>query len=86
MVLTKKGQVIFYGFMLMVTVFILILALTYPVKEATTNARTNMNCSSSTLSDYDKAACTEIDLTLPYFIVGVLAIGGVMLGAKVIFS
>lgn len=88
----RKGQVFFYTFMIGIVIIILALALAFPVKQAVDTARsdsvgdfTGLNCSSPA-STYDKAACLITDITLPYFIIGLLALGGAVIGAKIIFS
>lgn len=84
----KKGQVMLYGFMLALTIVIFALAIAYPVWESANDARTSseLNCTSTTLSNYDKAACITTDLT-PFYFVGILVfIAGTVLVAKIIFS
>ena len=84
----KKGQVIIYGLMLMIIAIVLALAFTGPIKSFVDNARNEtsefggMNCSSTDISNFDKAACLSTDLSLPYFILIVIAIGGIYLTAK----
>ena len=88
MALNNKGQVLFYSFMLGLVIIILALALAEPVKTQVDSIRgsDNLNCSSSTISDYDKAACVVADLTIFHFIGGLIFIGGAVLTAKIIFS
>ena len=88
----KKGQVIIYGLMLGIVIIVLVLAFAHPTKEFVDNARNEtsefggLNCSSSEISNFDKAACLSTDLSLPYFIIIGLAIGGIALTAKYILS
>jgi len=94
MEMNRKGQIVFYGLMLGVTIIILALALAPAVKEFTDAAQNTtdsiggngLNCTSLALSVYDKGACQITDLTLPYFIIGLLFIGGIIITAKFIFE
>ena len=91
----KKGQVMIYGFMLALTVIILALAFAYPVYESAQNARNKsysdtefqgLDCSNSSISYYDKAACITTDLTPFYFVGALIFIGGIILVSKIVFS
>ena len=94
MAISNKGQVVFLGLMIAVTVIVLALALAYPLKQATDSARNQsdwiggkgLDCSNSSISDYDKGACTIIDLTTPYFIGALIAIAGIIFVAKIIIE
>jgi hypothetical protein len=74
-----------YVFMLAVVVIILALALAYPVNESNSLARTEMNCSGTT-DDFVSAGCLISDIGQAYFVGGLLAIAGLLIGAKVLFS
>lgn len=87
-----KGQVFFFTFMLGITVLILALALAPAVKQSVDTSRGNstadivaMNCT-STDDLFMKGACVLEDMTLPYFIIGLVALGGAIIGAKVLFE
>ena len=91
--MNKNGQVFFYTFMLGIVIIILALAFAYPVKQAVDTARnpssgdfTGLDCANTSISNYDKAACLITDVTTPYFIIGLLAIGGAVIGAKLLFE
>ena len=87
--MNKKGQVIFYGFMLGIVVIVLALALAPPVKEFIDDARnttTGMDCGNSSISDFDKAACIAVDLNGWYFIGGLIMIGGIIIGARILIE
>lgn len=89
--MNSRGQMVFYGFMLAVTIIVLALALAGPVMTATNGARdtavnNGMDCANSSIDIYTKAACTSTDLTLPYFIGGLIAIAAVVLTAKIYFD
>ena len=89
-----KGQVVFYGMMLAIVVIVLALALAPVVGDFTDSARnktTNLggaglDCSNSSISDYDRGACIITDLTLPYFIGCLVIVAGVIITAKIIFQ
>lgn len=85
--MNKRGQVIFYTFMLAVIVIVLALALAFPVKQATDNARTAMNCSDgTTISMFDNATCFIQDVTPVYIIGGFIALAGIIFGAKILLQ
>jgi len=91
--MNNKGSVIIYGLMLGLTVLILALALAPSVQDFTTDARnvsTNssvgMDCSNSSISNFDKATCVVIDLNLFYFIGGLIFIAGIIVTAKIVFG
>lgn len=89
----KRGQAIFYTFMLGVVVIVLALALASPVKQFVDNARNvssdtqvGLDCGNSSISMFDKGTCTFVDLGLPYFIFGLIGIAGIIIGARVVFG
>jgi predicted metal-binding membrane protein len=94
MVLSNRGQVMLYGFMMALVIVILALAFAYPIWQSTTDARSDttssgglgLNCSSTTLSGYDKAACITTDMTTFYFVGILVFIGGAVLIAKLVFT
>jgi len=89
----KKGSVLIYGIMLGLIIIILALALAPAVSQFTTTAmnessdnQIGLNCSSDTISNFDKAACVAVDLNLFYFIAGLIFIAGAVITAKIVFS
>jgi hypothetical protein len=91
--MNARGQVIFYTLMISTVIIVLALAFAAPVKQAVDAARSNstadsvgLDCANSSISDYQKATCVTTDLTLPYFILGLIGIAGIAFGAKVIFG
>jgi hypothetical protein len=88
----SKGQVVFFGLMLGITIIVLALALAPTVKTFTDGARNEtdvlggqgLNCTSESLSWADEGACLITDMSLPYFVIGLMAIGGMYFGAKFI--
>jgi len=80
---------VFYLMMLAVIVIILAIALANPLKEFVNDARApssdtavGLDCNNSTISDFQKAQCTLTDLSLPYFIIGLVGLAGIIIGAK----
>lgn len=88
----KRGQAIFFTLMLAVTVIILALALAFPVKEAIDNTTnnsgnslvSNLDCNNDSISNFDKGACVITDISMAYFIGGLLFLVGSILTAKVL--
>lgn len=101
MVLNNNGQVFFYSLMLGILVLVLALALSGPVKETVDSVRnqstsilyTNqstsnpgLDCTNSSISNFDKATCVISDLSLFHFIGGLIMIAGAIMTAKLIFN
>lgn len=88
MVLNKKGSVTIYGLMLAMVIVILALALAYPVREAVDDARgtDGINCANPTISNFDKAACVSSDISIFWFIGGLIFLAGAIMVAKLVFS
>ena len=84
MVINKKSQVLFYTLMLATVIIVFTLAIAKPTKEFITTARSDMNCSDSTISDYDKATCYGLDIILWFFLCLLIVIAFVVLGAKIV--
>lgn len=85
----KKGQVIMYGLMIGIVIIILALSFASPIKEFVENTRnqtsefgTGLDCSNSSISDFDKATCLSSDLSLPIFIGVLIFIGGAVITVK----
>ena len=83
----NKAQAGMYAmaFMLAIVVIILGLAWAFPINEATSNARTDMNCSTTT-DDFVSAGCLVTDIGQGYFIISILAIAGTVIAVRVIFQ
>jgi len=86
----KNGQVFFFTFMLGLTVLILALAFAPAMRESVDNTRATtvgdtigMNCSTTT-STVNKITCTFVDISLFYFIGGLIFIAGSIITAKLI--
>jgi hypothetical protein len=86
--LNKRGQVIFYTFMLGLTILILALALAPSIKQQTDTARNpdNLNCTNPEISNFDKATCYVADLTLFHFVGGLIFIAGVIITARIVIG
>ena len=89
---SKKGQAVALSFMLAVVVLLLALAFAYPVNQLTTMAMNStsdiggMDCSNVSIDDYTQAACWTMDIGQAYVIGGFIAIAGLIIGAKLLFS
>jgi len=89
----KKAQVMMYGLMLGLAIIILTLALAPALRETTTATMNQtvgdtlgLDCSNSSISDFDKATCIATDVSMFYFIAGLLLVGGAVVFAKIIFG
>jgi len=89
--MNNKGSVAIFGLMLGLTIIILGLALAPAVSQATETARNQTNgdtvgldCSNSSISDFDKATCIATDLNIFYFIGSIILIGGSLIGIKIL--
>ena len=92
--MNKNGQVIFFTLMIGLTVLILALALAFPVKQASDNAtnysnnasgtQQTLDCNNDSISDFDKASCIVTDLSIFYYIGGLIFLVGSILVAKVL--
>ncbi len=91
--MNKKAQTIFFAFMLGLVILLLILVFAGIVKERSDVARNTtiengepgLDCTNSSISDYNKAACYTTDLTTFYFIGGVLFLVGAIFSARFLF-
>ncbi len=84
--MNKRGLVFLYTLMLGTTIIILALALAQPSKEFVDSARNSeqLNCSLTNLTQWEEGTCLELDLLKPWFVGGLLIIGFLVIGAKVI--
>jgi hypothetical protein len=87
--MNNKGQTIALAFMLGIVVLILALAFAKPVNEITTLAMNEtseiggMNCT-GTIDNFVKAGCITADLGQAYIIGGLIALAGIIIGARLI--
>ena len=75
MVLAKKGQAIMVGIMVAVVVFIIAIQLINPLKEMAIDARTDLDCTNSSISTGQQATCIVVDWYMPYLIGMIIATG-----------
>ena len=92
--MNKNGQVIFFTLMIGLTVLIFTLSLAFPVKQSiddatnySGNASTsvaNLDCNNGSISIYNKGACLVSDMSMFYFIGGLIFLVGSIITAKVL--
>lgn len=90
--MNKRGSVLFYSFMLGITVFVLALALAPSVSQFTNSAMNEtvgdtlgLDCE-NTEDNFIKVTCLVVDLSLLYFIGSLILIAGVIVTAKVVIG
>ena len=89
--MNNRGSVLFYGFMLGVTILVLALALAPAIGQFTSNAMNNstasigLNCT-TTSDNFVKAACIVTDVGQFYFIGALIFIAGVVITARYYFG
>ncbi len=77
--MNKKASI--YTGMIFALFFFMFGILMLPLmKDVVTTARTNLNCSSSSISDGNKLICLGGDALVPYFIIGILTLAGGFIG------
>lgn len=95
--MNRGGQAIFFLIMFAIIVIVLALALAPSIGEFISDTRNEtqgswsggqpgLNCTSTTISDFNKGACLITDITLPYFIGFLLALAGAVVGAKLVIG
>lgn len=84
--MNKNGSTIFIILMMGVLLFILGLAMAKPLGEVINEAREDplLDCRNSTISDQNKAVCTEIDMMQPMYIGVMFGLAGMLLGRIVL--
>ena len=92
--MNNNGQTIFFTFMIGLTILVLALALAFPVKEIVDNAtnysesatgnQQTLDCANDSISTYDKGACLITDMSMFYFIGGLIFLVGSVLAAKIL--
>ena len=82
----KKGQTAVISLMIGVFVFMLALVFIHPLADVISESKSvdQLDCENSSISDGKKLTCLVVDLTLPYFIIIIVAIAGGYFGAKLI--
>jgi len=91
--MNNKGQVVFFSFMVGLTILILGLALAPAVKQSTDLARNastdssiGLDCDNESISNFDKANCIATDILLPYFIGFLLLLAGAVVLGRILFD
>lgn len=84
--MNKRGSILIYTMMIGTLVILLALWLAPSIQDFTDDARTNMDCTNSSISKYDKATCIVVDLNLFYFAGALIFIGGVIVTAKMVIG
>lgn len=92
--MNERGFVALFTVMVAVAIIILALALAPVVKTFVDNSRngttwdgtSGLDCSNTTISEFDKASCTAVDIYNPVFFGVLIAIAGAVIGAKVVFA
>lgn len=86
--MNNKGQVLFFAFMVGLTILILALALAPAVRQQVDEARNpdNLDCSNDSISNFQKAGCYVADLTIFHFIGGLIFIAGMVITARIILG
>ena len=69
-------------FMLFVLITILAIILVDPLLDVSAESQSNMDCTNSSISDYDKSNCMAVDATPFIFVGALLAIAGGIIGIK----
>ena len=92
---SKLGQTTLFAMMIGLVIIILALALAPVISDSSNRAmnKTNetfnivgMDCTNSSISNFNKAACIATDITPFYFIGVMILIGGGFIVAKIITS
>lgn len=88
--LNNRGQVIFYTLMISICVVVIALGIIPVVKSFVDDARSptsdtavGLDCSNESISDYQKSQCVMVDMTTPYFFLGLIGIALLIIGARV---
>jgi len=79
MIKGKKGS-LFLGFLFAIMFFMIGIMMLPFIKDSVTDARTNLNCTNSSISDGNKFSCLIVDIGVPYFIIALLTFVGGFIG------
>lgn len=93
MAMNKQGQLVLFGLMLSLTIIILAVALATPIRDFTiismnqTDGDTiGLDCDNVSISDFDKGTCVIVDSFNWFFVGTLVALGGAVIGAKILFG
>ncbi len=91
-----KGQAAIVALMLAVVIIIVALAFAPVVNQFTKNTMNKtsndlgevggMDCTNSSISDSQKAGCWVVDIGQAYFILGMIAIAGIVIAARILWE
>ena len=70
------------AFMLVVVVVVMI----EPLKDQVSTARTDLDCTNTSISSEEKMTCIGVSFTLPAFVLIALAVAFAFIGAKKLIS
>jgi hypothetical protein len=89
----KRGQTIFFALMLGICIIVVALGIVPVIKSFVDDARAptsdtavGLDCDNETISDYNKSQCVVVDMTTPYFFLGLIGIALLVIGAKAIIT
>lgn len=77
----KKGS-LYLGFLFAFFFFIFGMLMIPFMKDSATDARTNIQCTNSSISDGTKVTCLITDSSVPYFIIVILTLVGGFIGKE----
>ena len=81
----KKGQAgTFFMFMIAVTMFILGFQIASTLITNNIQVMNNMDCFNASISTHQKITCTVLDVSVPFVVGVIFALGGLAFGSKVI--
>lgn len=74
--MNNKGQMVFFGFMIMFAIIILAFGTAPMVKEIVDQSRnsSNMDCDNASITDTVKVTCIVTDMSMFYFVAGLIAL------------
>ena len=79
--MNKKGSLFIAG-MFALFFFMIGMMMLPLMKDSATDARTNLDCTNSSISDGAKATCLITGSGVPYFIIGILTFVGGLIGRE----
>lgn len=89
--MNNRGQVFLVSLMIAIVFIIMALAFAPPIKEFTDNARNvssdtavGLDCSNTSINNFDKASCIFVDLYNPYFAGFLIFSASAIIAAKII--
>ncbi len=77
--MNKKGLAMMVYFMIGVVCFLLGMALAPVLTQTSGEAQTELNCSSSSITNQDKAVCYQMDVIPPFYIGILFGISSIIL-------